>query len=48
MHDLCLAMIIPWADGVPQFVYENMGGEQGVCEWLLDATTSERLPWEIF
>jgi hypothetical protein len=43
LTDLSLAMVIPWADGFPQFI-GDVDTPQGRRR-ILEATKNERLPW---
>jgi hypothetical protein len=47
LNDLALAMIIPWADGLPQYYLARDGSNmpQRMSE-ILNATATEKLPWE--
>jgi hypothetical protein len=46
LTDLSLAMVIPWADGWPQYWLNETNLEQRIEE-ILAATAKERLPWQI-
>ena len=45
LHDLALAMTLPWRDGLPQYFWQTASEEQRLSE-ILAATKCERLPWE--
>ena len=46
LTDLCLALVIPWRDGWPQWWFDDENETERIQE-ILDATTDERLPWEL-
>jgi len=45
LHDLALALIIPWPDGFPQY-WLNADNEAQRCDEIREATKNERLPWQ--
>jgi hypothetical protein len=48
LNDLALAMVIPWADGLPQYYLARDGSNMAerMAE-ILDATATERYPWQL-
>ena len=46
LHDLALAMIIPWRDGWPAYYMTEQNEKQRFDE-IREATKGERLPWQI-
>jgi hypothetical protein len=45
LHELALALIIPWRDGWPQY-YMDANNEHERLLQVLEATKHERLPWQ--
>lgn len=45
LHDLALALVIPWRDGFPQYYIDDKNERQRLDE-IREATKDERLPWE--
>ncbi len=46
LTDLALALVIPWKDGFPQVFWQTATEEKRLAE-IIEATKSERLPWEL-
>jgi hypothetical protein len=46
LHELALAMVIPWRDGWPQYWMDESNEDERLLE-VLKATKDEKLPWEL-